>query len=167
MADDASRVESGVINVARGEHNSFGTMTLCVEDGELGEVTAVTTPPDSGVEVVAYSVANEPSDIGGLRGTLEDLGADTTSRAVERSCPTDAEMDTSQVATLLVEAVAQDDRSARADHLTVHWEAGGNAGEFDVPWAIKLCTVVDQEETDFCQQSLEAARGASDAGTNG
>jgi hypothetical protein len=167
VAEDASRVESGVINVGPGEHNSFGTMTLCVEGGETGEITAVTTPPDSGIEIVAYSVANEPSEIGGLQGTLEDLGADTTSHVVERPCPTDEEMANAQVATLLIEAAAQDDRSARADHLTVHWEADGNAGEFDVQWAIKLCTVSDQEDTDFCQQSLKDGREASGAGTDG
>ncbi|WP_454855137.1 hypothetical protein [Promicromonospora soli] len=159
MAEDASGVESGVINVAPGEHNSFGTMTLCIEDGEIGEVTAVTTPPESGVEIVAYSVANEPSDIGGLQGTLKDLGADTTSRAVRQPCPTDKEMSTAQVATLLIEAVAQDDRSGRADHLTVHWEAEGNSGEFDVQWAIMLCAAVDQEDTGFCQKHLESRDG--------
>ena len=141
-------------------------MTLCVEGGETGEITAVTTPAGSGVEVVAYSVANEPSDIGGLTGRLEDLGADTASHTVERECRKEGESGI-HVATLLIEAVAQDDRSARADHLTVHWEADENSGEFDVQWAIMLCTTVDQEDTDFCRQALEDARGARDAGTSG
>ncbi|GHH71529.1 hypothetical protein [Promicromonospora soli] len=154
-AEDASRVESGVIDVAPGEHNSIGTVTLCTENTGAGEITAVTTPPGSGVEVVAYSVANEPSDIGGLRGRLESLGADTTSHTVERKCRAEGETGAIQVATLLIEVVAQDDRSARADHLTIHWEADGNTGEFDVQWAILLCTTVDQESKDFCQQHLE------------
>ncbi|WP_369372264.1 hypothetical protein AB1046_02725 [Promicromonospora sp. Populi] len=158
-AEDASRVQTGVVDVAPGEHNSIGTMTLCVEGGEMGEITAVTTPPESGVEIVAYAVANEPSDIGGFRETLEDLGADTTIHTVERECRREGETGI-HVATLLIEVVAQDDRSARADHLTVHWEAEGNSGEFDVQWAIMLCAAVDQEETDFCQQALDDRRAA-------
>ncbi|MEV0893284.1 hypothetical protein [Promicromonospora sp. NPDC050262] len=156
-AEDTSRVESGVVDVAPGEHNSIGTMTLCVEGAAGGEVTAVTTPPDSGVEVVAYSVANGPSDIGGFREPLEDLGADTTRHTIERECVKDGEAGSVQVATLLIEVVAQEDRSARADHLTVHWETDGSTGEFDVQWAIRLCTTVDQRTTDFCRQHLQDA----------
>jgi hypothetical protein len=58
-----------------------------------------------------------------------------------------------QVETLLFEVVAEGDRSARADYLTIHWEAGGRAGDFDFPLSITLCTTVDQDESRFCDNS--------------
>lgn len=164
-----------VANVAPGEHNSIGHVMVCVRGASQGKIVDVTTPDGSGVVISDLAVASlAENDIGGLRGRLVELGADTSNRAVSYVCPETESLEAGEnggsgrdengpppaggddsVEMLLIEVVAQGDKSAHADNLTVHWEADGAHGTFDYPLAITLCTTVDQDEFAPCVDDEE------------
>lgn len=121
-------------DVAPGDPVSLGSMNLCVEGEDAGEVVAVRSVDGSAVEITAFTVMprTAPEMFGGDRVALADIGIPTDGRTVDVPCG-------GRGNELVVEARSSGPERASTERLIVEYRVGDHRGYVTVPVGVMLC----------------------------